>query len=185
MTQCTGFADKANRPLHVGDFVHIPLGSGGNAELHGEWAIYEIVKGPGGFLFSYVCSQTGMVMPVGMTRAYMHDMLWGADETDLKTLCFQEGVRSAQNWLYQSRDQVLGHLGTLAKNRATALSSLQDANSTNYSALVGDIDGCQLDIEAMDDKAAQTHMAKTLSDLRHKLVTLSHGDDMPENIVHD
>lgn len=82
----TMFLDKNGTPIMLGDIVLKPVT--GNTELHGTWAKYRIRKAPGGYVFSYLISENGKILPEGYTAGYMHDQLSDEDEVDLKTLVF-------------------------------------------------------------------------------------------------
>lgn len=70
--ESTNMADATGRELFVGDVVETeveePFRSIG---VHGRWTHYEIAKAPGGYVLSYLRSETGPVLPLGYLSCYM------------------------------------------------------------------------------------------------------------------
>ena len=82
----TMFVDVDGHHIMTGDVVRKPVRI--NQELHGTWADYRVRKAPGGYVFSYIVSEKGAILPEGYTAGYMADQLEDEDEVDMKTLVF-------------------------------------------------------------------------------------------------
>lgn len=92
----TMFVDMDGRHIMTGDVVRRPVT--GNRDLHGEWIDCRVRKAPGGYVFHYLISQKGSILPEGYTAGYMADQLEGEDETDIKTLVFALRPIRVKQW---------------------------------------------------------------------------------------
>lgn len=108
MSEETMFLDYRGGAILLGDVVRVPITI--NQELHGEWAYYRVRKAPGGYVFSYLRSEKGQILPEGYTAGYMHDQLTGSDEHDMKTLVFTLRPVRVSSWVIMTgaiKDAVL------------------------------------------------------------------------------
>lgn len=103
MSEETMFNDKGDVPIRVGDVVR--MATTGNVELHGTWCEYRIRKAPGGYVFSYLRSEKGQILPEGYTGGYMADSLPDKDEHDIKTLVFTLKPIRVNGWQIMSASQ--------------------------------------------------------------------------------
>lgn len=103
MREETMFNDKSGAAICVGDVVR--MATTGNAELHGAWCEYRIRKAPGGYVFSYLRSENGQILPEGYTGGYMADSLPEEDEHDIKTLVFTLKPIRVNGWQIMSANQ--------------------------------------------------------------------------------
>ncbi|WP_380925416.1 hypothetical protein [Sphingomonas leidyi] len=92
----TMFLDRTGREICMGDTIEVA--STINQHTHGDWVQYDIRKGPGGFLLSYRCSQTGAVLPPGYTAGFMAESLPEDDRRDLKALVFATVPVPVSGW---------------------------------------------------------------------------------------
>ncbi|OEE38295.1 hypothetical protein A1QO_02640 [Vibrio genomosp. F10 str. ZF-129] len=76
----TGLCDSDGHILKFGDLVQKPTEC--NSEMHGAWAVYEIVRQGATPMLSYRYSEKGEVLPIGCLASPL------SDEYDLKMFCF-------------------------------------------------------------------------------------------------
>ncbi|MEZ6068293.1 MAG: hypothetical protein R3B90_21845 [Planctomycetaceae bacterium] len=92
----TGLFDDHGRPICVGAFVKKPVTC--NTDLHGEWAVYQVVLRGIVPILSYMRSQTGRKLPVGYIAAPLSDeydqklLLFVSDMKDLRPMNSLEAV---------------------------------------------------------------------------------------------
>lgn len=68
----TGYCDSNGSPIHFGDRLKRPVD--GNTELHGSFALYDVIpKGCVPFL-SYKSSEFGQILPEGMTGCVLTEL---------------------------------------------------------------------------------------------------------------
>lgn len=70
--QCTGFFDSEGGLIKFGNRVRLPIDA--NTDIHGHFAVYKLIhKGCAPFV-SYLYSEKGQVLPVGMTGCMLTDL---------------------------------------------------------------------------------------------------------------
>lgn len=82
----TGLCDSNGTPISVGDKLKKPVDC--NRELHGEWAVYEVIQRGLTPVISYLYSEKGKVLPEG----YLASPL--CSEYDGKMFCFARDLQA-------------------------------------------------------------------------------------------
>lgn len=86
--ETTGFVDRNGEELFLGDVVRTEVEEPFR-EAHGAWADYEITKAAGGYVLSYVQSETGCILPFGYTATFLNQFAIN-DLPDLKMLLWSK-----------------------------------------------------------------------------------------------
>lgn len=92
----TYFLDKNKQPIYVGSKVRVVTNF--NTTIHGIYVDYLICKTAGGYLFSYLCSEKGQVLPPGYTGGYMKDCIPEEAHLGHDTLIFSPGRKQVPQW---------------------------------------------------------------------------------------
>lgn len=71
LMEYTEFLDKNNVEICESDVVKKKVTV--NKELHGDFALYEVLKINGVWVLSYLCSEKGQVLPKGYLRSFLLD----------------------------------------------------------------------------------------------------------------
>ncbi len=92
----TYFLDKNGIDIKVGDNVRVYTNF--NVETHGKFVDYSVHKTAGGYLFSYLCSEKGAVLPKGYTGAFMNDCIPEECCISHDKLIFHPKKRQVNQW---------------------------------------------------------------------------------------